>query len=1205
MADLCIQDLTRLTHMPDNQNGGPGDRIAGQLYYDVEFTGGSASNLVLTDVTINGAVTERQETVITAPGNYIVQPADYVIFVDKTVPEVTTITLPASPTDSRSLIIKDAAGNAGDFNITINGNGQNIDGQSTYILTADWESVEIIYGPSPTLEWSVVGTSLENGDVIGPISSTDNAFVRFDGVTGRVIQNSGATLSDTGVVSGLILTGATGLPLTTGVTGILAPSNGGTGSNLSATGGTSQVLLQTTAGGNVSVAQLAASDLSNGTTGSGAVVLATSPTINTPTITGGTFTPASLTVIDNAFTIKDDLDNTKTAQFQLSGLTTGTAAVYTMPNLAASTLATINALTQTFTGTTTFSATAFTVSGATPSIGTATIASTIGLGNGATTSAVTKTVNIATAGLSGSISNTNIGSAVAGSTGTITMNSPLLAISPVALATTTTARFQYTINADTTLTTTVEAIGVLWDLSATRTHATGAITLQRDYFIKGSNHAFAAASTITNAAAFSVDGPPIAGTNATFTNAHGVYLPTKALTGTITNAFGLTVAAPSGATNNFAANFTGAIGFSGSAGTAGFYARSAGNNAATTWAQIAASELSNGVTGSGAIVLATSPTVTGISSNTYTSTVATGTAPLIITSTTLVPNLYAARAALADTVTTNANLTGPIASSGNTTSITSQTGTGTKFVVDTSPTLITPNIGTATGTGLIITSNSATAFTVGAAGATNPSFNIDASTASSATGLNIKSAATGGTTAITATDSGANSAVSISTKGNGNYTQIVPGAGSVIYNVNGGNRATFTDSTFAFTPNNASATTTRFLYTAASDASAAFTASTETLLQYFNNGITRQHATGALTLQRDFRITGSTQSFVAASTVTDAAAFSVDGPIIAGTNATLTNSHAIYVPSLAIAGTGAVTNGYGLTVNAPSGAGTNYAAQFTGSTYITNTATNGFVVGQNGITNPALRVNTATAASTSGIQISSGTGAPVIQAIGSATNVGMVISSQLAENLNFYTNSVGSFQFGINHTGGTIVNQIGVTGAITGNAATLTWQGSDANQNATLVAKGTGVLVNLGSYTNSIIGAANVAIDATGKITRATSMGKYKTDMEPVELSRAETIMSSIQPVWFRSLCVSDLENHPEYSYYGFIAEDVAAIDPRLAQWGLEPLDTFDEHGIPQLGEIEVPIGVAYERIIAVMIRAYEDKFSRLETRISHLEKGI
>lgn len=48
----------------------------------------------------------------------------------------------------------------------------------------------------------------------------------------------------------------------------------------------------------------------------------------------------------------------------------------------------------------------------------------------------------------------------------------------------------------------------------------------------------------------------------------------------------------------------------------------------------------------------------------------------------------------AATVTTNANLTGPITSSGNATSVASQTGTGSKFVMDTSPVLVTPNLGT-------------------------------------------------------------------------------------------------------------------------------------------------------------------------------------------------------------------------------------------------------------------------------------------------------------------------------------------------------------------------------------------------------------------------------------------------------------------------------------------------------------------------------
>jgi hypothetical protein len=36
------------------------------------------------------------------------------------------------------------------------------------------------------------------GDVSGPASSTDNALARFDGTTGKLLQNSGATLSDAG-----------------------------------------------------------------------------------------------------------------------------------------------------------------------------------------------------------------------------------------------------------------------------------------------------------------------------------------------------------------------------------------------------------------------------------------------------------------------------------------------------------------------------------------------------------------------------------------------------------------------------------------------------------------------------------------------------------------------------------------------------------------------------------------------------------------------------------------------------------------------------------------------------------------------------------------------------------------------------------------------------------------------------------------------
>lgn len=56
----------------------------------------------------------------------------------------------------------------------------------------------------------------------------------------------------------------------------------------------------------------------------------------------------------------------------------------------------------------------------------------------------------------------------------------------------------------------------------------------------------------------------------------------------------------------------------------------------------------------------------------------------------------------AGNVTTNANLTGPITSTGNATAVAAQTGTGTTFVMNTSPTLVTPALGVAMATSVAI-----------------------------------------------------------------------------------------------------------------------------------------------------------------------------------------------------------------------------------------------------------------------------------------------------------------------------------------------------------------------------------------------------------------------------------------------------------------------------------------------------------------------
>ena len=122
-------------------------------------------------------------------------------------------------------------------------------------------------------------------------------------------------------------------------------------------------------------------------------------------------------------------------------------------------------------------------------------------------------------------------------------------------------------------------------------------------------------------------------------------------------------------------------------------------------------------------------------------------------------------------------------------------GTGA-YVRATSPSLTTPALGVATATSLAIngatigsnglavtgtvaisstmtsaahtiTSASANALAVGLAGTSNPAFNVDASTATSATGLNVKSAAAAGGLAVAVISSGTDENLTINAKGAG------------------------------------------------------------------------------------------------------------------------------------------------------------------------------------------------------------------------------------------------------------------------------------------------------------------------------------------------------------------------------------------------------------------------------------------------------
>lgn len=282
-------------------------------------------------------------------------------------------------------------------------------------------------------------------------------------------------------------------------------------------------------------------------------------------------------------------------------------------------------------------------------------------------------------------------------------------------------------------------------------------------------------------------------------------------------------------------------------------------------------------------------------------------------------------------------VTGPVSSTSTAIALYNGTGGQTlqNSVVTVDSSGNTAGMGTLASAAHTITSASSGCFAVGANGTSNPAVSIDCSASAVADGISITPTAAGSGVTIGTTSSGTDEILKISSKGAGDL-QLTPGSSSGVIRLqnNGATKLSIASSNAAFAPSASStAATVRFSWVSASDTN--LTASTEAPAIYFNAGTTRAHATGALTLQRDFRITPSTHGFVGASTLTNAAALAIDGPPIGGTNATITNSSGLYIPTEALSNT---TNGYSMNIAAPSGATNNFAGLITGNLALRSTA---------------------------------------------------------------------------------------------------------------------------------------------------------------------------------------------------------------------------------------------------------------------------
>jgi hypothetical protein len=135
----------------------------------------------------------------------------------------------------------------------------------------------------------------------------------------------------------------------------------------------------------------------------------------------------------------------------------------------------------------------------------------------------------------------------------------------------------------------------------------------------------------------------------------------------------------------------------------------------------------------------------------------------------------------------------------------------------------------------------------------------------------------------------------------------------------------------------------------------------------------------------------------------------------------------------------------------------------------------------------------------------------------------------------------------------------------------------------------------------------NNASSPANELLRSTSSIRYKRAIEDVDCRHAENILE-LRPVWYRSQCPTD---NPTWSWYGLIAEEVAAVEPRLALWGYVDEDyeivERDVDGkmiserVLKRGAQLVPDGVAYDRLTVLLLKIVK----RQEARVQVLEEML
>jgi len=162
----------------------------------------------------------------------------------------------------------------------------------------------------------------------------------------------------------------------------------------------------------------------------------------------------------------------------------------------------------------------------------------------------------------------------------------------------------------------------------------------------------------------------------------------------------------------------------------------------------------------------------------------------------------------------------------------------------------------------------------------------------------------------------------------------------------------------------------------------------------------------------------------------------------------------------------------------------------------------------------------------------------------------------------------------------------------------------------------TGYIRALGVYNQTGSGTA-VVVDSDGDVMRSSSSEKYKKNIETMEDKYADAILN-LRPVYYKdNPDTMKISGDADWSHWGFIAEEVEKIDPRLVHYRTtEFVDSVDSDGKKILidgvqkqesKKLDTPVAesVHYDRIVAHLVnicKRQEDAITALTLRVKALE---